>query len=87
MMASYDAKNAQAIARLVASGTQLSVLPEEVIKALRVALETVLDEEAAQNEQFKKILTNWRQFRADQHRWFSIADTRAELAVYRTDSK
>jgi TRAP-type mannitol/chloroaromatic compound transport system substrate-binding protein len=87
MMASYDAKNAQAIARLVASGTQLSVLPEEVIKALRAALETVLDEEAAQNEQFKKILTNWRQFRADQHRWFSIADTRAELAVYRTDSK
>jgi TRAP-type mannitol/chloroaromatic compound transport system substrate-binding protein len=87
MLASYDAKNAQAIARLVAAGTQLSVLPEEVIKALRVALETVLDEEAAQNEQFKKILTNWRQFRADQHRWFSIADTRAELAVYRTDSK
>src|SRR5258708_31951323 len=87
MLASYDAKNAMAIARLVAAGTQLSVLPEEVIKALRVALETVLDEEAAQNEQFKKILTNWRQFRADQHRWFSIADTRAELAVYRTDRK
>jgi len=87
MLASYDAKNATAIARLVAAGTQLSVLPEEVIKALRVALETVLDEEAAQNEQFKKILANWRQFRADQHRWFSIADTRAELAVYRTDSK
>jgi TRAP-type mannitol/chloroaromatic compound transport system substrate-binding protein len=85
MLASYDAKNATAIARLVAAGTQLSVLPEEVIKALRTALETVLDEEAAQSEQFKKILTNWRQFRADQHRWFSIADTRAELAVFRTD--
>ena len=85
MLASYDAKNAKAIARLVASGTQLSVLPEDVIKALRGALETVLDEEAAGNEQFKKILANWRQFRADQHRWFSIADTRAELAVYRTD--
>jgi TRAP-type mannitol/chloroaromatic compound transport system substrate-binding protein len=85
MLASYDSKNAQAIARLVASGTQLSVLPEDVIKALRGALEAVLDEEAAGNEQFKKILANWRQFRADQHRWFSIADTRAELAVYRTD--
>ena len=70
MLASYDAKNATAIARLVAAGTQLSVLPEEVIKALRVALKTVLDEEAAQNEQFKKILVNWRQFRAEQHRWF-----------------
>jgi TRAP-type mannitol/chloroaromatic compound transport system substrate-binding protein len=87
MLAAYDAKNATAIARLVASGTQLSVLPEEVIKALRTALETVLDEEAAQSEQFKKILVNWRQFRAEQHRWFSIADTRAELAVYRTDAK
>ena len=73
MMASYDAKNAQAIARLVASGTQLSVLPEEVIKALRVALETVLDD--------------WREFRAVQHRWFSIADARAENAVYRTDPR
>jgi hypothetical protein len=30
---------------------------------------------------------NWRQFRADQHRWFSIADTRADLAVFRTDQK
>ena len=85
MLASYDAKNAPAIARLVASGTQLSVLPEDVIRALRVATEAVLDEEAAQNPQFKKILTNWRQFRAEQHRWFSIADTRAELAVYRSD--
>ena len=85
MLASYDAKNAVAIARLVAAGTQLSVLPESVIKALRVALEAVLDEEAAQNEQFKKVLANWRAFRADQHRWFSIADTRAENAVYRSD--
>ena len=85
MLASYDAKNAPAIARLVASGTQLSVLPEDVIRALRVATESVLDEEAAQSPQFKKILTNWRQFRAEQHRWFSIADTRAELAVYRSD--
>jgi TRAP-type mannitol/chloroaromatic compound transport system substrate-binding protein len=84
MLASYDAKNAQAITRLVAAGTQLSVLPEDVIKALRSALEAVLDEEAAGHEQFKRILANWRQFRAEQHRWFSIADTRAELAVYRT---
>jgi TRAP-type mannitol/chloroaromatic compound transport system substrate-binding protein len=85
MLAAYDAKNATAIARLVAAGTQLSVLPEPVIKALREALETVLDEEAAANEQFKRVLVNWRAFRADQHRWFSIADTRAELAVFRTD--
>ena len=82
MLASYDAKNAKAIARVVAGGAQLSVLPPEIIKALRSALETVLDEEGAKSDQFKKILENWRQFRAEQHRWFSIADTRAEFAVY-----
>ena len=87
MQASYDAKNAEAIARVVAGGAQLSVLPDDIIKALRVALEQVLDEEAAGSEQFKKILVDWRAFRASQHRWFSIADTRAELAVYRTDPK
>jgi TRAP-type mannitol/chloroaromatic compound transport system substrate-binding protein len=87
MLAAYDAKNADAIARLVAAGTKLSVLPEEIIKALRVALEQVLDEEAAGSPQFKKILDDWRAFRANQHRWFSIADTRAENAVYRTDQR
>ena len=82
MLASYDAKNAKAIARVVAGGAQLSVLPPDIIKALRASLESVLDEEASKSDQFKKILENWRQFRADQHRWFAIADTRAELAVY-----
>jgi TRAP-type mannitol/chloroaromatic compound transport system substrate-binding protein len=82
MLASYDAKNAKAISRLVAGGAQLSVLPPEIIKALHSSLEVVLDEEGAKNPRFKKILDNWRAFRAEQHRWFSIADTRAELAVY-----
>ncbi len=45
----------------------------------------MLDEEAAGSEQFKRVLANWREFRAIQHRWFSIADTRADLAVFRTD--
>ena len=48
MLASYDAKNAKAIARVVAGGAQLSVLPPEIVKALRTALETVLDEEGRQ---------------------------------------
>ncbi len=82
MLASYDAKNAQAIVRLVGLGAQLSYLPPEILKALRAALESVLEEEGAKDPQFKKILDNWRQFRTEQHRWFSIADTRAELAVY-----
>ena len=47
-----------------------------------LALETVLDEEGAKSEQFKKVLENWRAFRAEQHRWFSVADARTEMSVY-----
>ena len=40
------------------------------------------DEESAKSEQFKKVADNWRAFRAEQHRWFSIADARTEMSVY-----
>ncbi|MGE0752918.1 MAG: TRAP transporter substrate-binding protein [Variibacter sp.] len=82
MMASYDAKNAKAISRVVAQGAQVSVLSPEIIKALRAALEEVLDEEGAKSPQFKKVLDHWRAFRNEQHRWFSLADARTEMAVY-----
>jgi len=81
-MASYDSKNAQAMKRLLASGTQIASLSPEILKALHDALESVLDEEGAKSPQFKKIADDWRSFRAEQHRWFALADTRAELAVY-----
>lgn len=87
MLASYDAKNAKAIVRLVSQGAQLSVLSPDIVKALRAATETVLDEEAAKSEQFKRVLESWRQFRAEQHRWFGIADARTEMAIYALQSQ
>ena len=82
MLAGYDARNAKAISRVVAAGAQLVVLTPEILRALRTALEQVLDEESAKSEQFKRMAENWRAFRAEQHRWFSIADARTEMSVY-----
>jgi len=82
MLASYDARNAKAIQRVVEQGAQLVVLSPDILRALRGALETVLDEEAAKSDQFKRTLDNWRAFRSEQHRWFSIADARTEMSVY-----
>ena len=82
MLAGYDARNAKALARVVAQGAVLTVLTPETLRALRTALEQVLDEEAAKSAQFKTVLDNWRTFRAEQHRWFSIADARTEMSVY-----
>ena len=58
------------------------MLTPETLRALRTALEQVLDEESTKSEQFKKICENWRAFRSEQHRWFSIADARTEMSVY-----
>ena len=66
----------------VAAGAQLVVLtPGNPARAAHRARQ-VLDEEAAKSEQFKSVLENWRAFRAEQHRWFSIADARTEMSVY-----
>ena len=70
---------------MVAAGAVLTVLSPEILRALRNALEQVLDEEAAKSAQFKTVLENWRAFRAEQHRWFSIADARTEMSVYAID--
>jgi len=82
MLASYDAKNAKAIASVIEKGAKLSWLPQDVLKAMKAASEAVLDEEAAKNETFKKVLTNWRAFRTEEHRYHSIADARAEMVTY-----
>jgi TRAP-type mannitol/chloroaromatic compound transport system substrate-binding protein len=75
-------RNPKALTRLVAAGAQLVVLSPDTLKALHTALEQVLDEESAKSEQFKRICENWRAFRAEQNRWFSIADARTEMSVY-----
>src|SRR5881392_380886 len=58
MLAGYDARNAKALARVVAQGAQLVVLSQNILRAVRTALENVLDEEAAKSEQFKNVLEN-----------------------------
>jgi len=69
---------------MVAAGTQLSVLPEEVIKAAGVAI-GVLDEKPRKRE-VKQIPRELAPVRADRTDEFYETDTRAELAVFQTDS-
>ena len=45
MLAGFDARNPKALTRLVAAGAQLVVLSPDILKALHIALEQVLDEE------------------------------------------
>ena len=74
MLAEYDAKNPQALMRLVRSGVKLHPFPQEVMIAARKAAFQIYEEEAKKNPAFKKIYVEWKRFRDLSIQWFKVAE-------------
>jgi TRAP-type mannitol/chloroaromatic compound transport system substrate-binding protein len=74
MMARYDAQNPPALARLIAGGTQLRAFPRDVMEAALLHSEALTEETAARNPQYRRIHQEWKRFRGESYRWFSVAD-------------
>ena len=74
MQARYDAKNPEALKRLILGGTQLRRFSNEIMEACYKATHELYDEIAAKNSRFRKIYEPWRKFRDEQIAWFSIAE-------------
>ncbi|MCC7547259.1 MAG: ABC transporter substrate-binding protein [Burkholderiales bacterium] len=74
MIASYDAKNPQALARLVSQGVQLHPYPKDILVAALAAANALYDEESARNPVFAKFYASWRKFRYEQTQWYRIAE-------------
>ncbi len=73
-MALYDARNGQALNDLVAAGTELREFPLEVLEAARAASGLLLDEIAATDSDFARVLEHWRSFRRQVTPWFNLAE-------------
>jgi TRAP-type mannitol/chloroaromatic compound transport system substrate-binding protein len=82
MMAKYDAKNPEALMRLVAAGVQLRQFPRPVLDACYKATFETYDELAAKSEDFKNIYASWRKFLADSNLWFRIAESNLDSYRY-----
>jgi len=74
MMAKYDAKNPEALRRLVAAGTQVKAFPRPVLDACYKVTQEVNEELAAKNPDFKTIYESWQKFIADSNLWFRVAE-------------
>lgn len=72
MLATYDAKNIDALQRLIDSGTELRRYPEDVMKAAEKAAFTLFDEYAAADADFKAIFEQWSKFRDGISKWNSL---------------
>jgi TRAP-type mannitol/chloroaromatic compound transport system substrate-binding protein len=74
LLTDYDAHNANALRRLVASGAELRAFPVEVLDACYDAAQEVYAEFNAKYPQFKKVYDNYMGFRDQTIPWFRLAE-------------
>jgi TRAP-type mannitol/chloroaromatic compound transport system substrate-binding protein len=86
-LARYDARNPEALRRLVASGTQLRAFPRPVLEASLKAANELYAELAQKSAHFKRIYEGWSRFRAEQFLWFRVAEASYDNFVFGSTSK
>jgi TRAP-type mannitol/chloroaromatic compound transport system substrate-binding protein len=74
MMTRYDAVNPPALRRLTEAGVSLVPFPDDVMDAALRVSEELLEEHAARDPAYRRILGEWRAFRGESYRWFAVAD-------------
>lgn len=81
MIAKYDARNPEAMRRLLGAGTQLRNFPRPVMDAFYKTSFETFEDLAQKNADFKKIYEPWRKFLTESNSWFRVAE--ANLDNYR----
>jgi TRAP-type mannitol/chloroaromatic compound transport system substrate-binding protein len=72
MLARYDARNNEALQRLLGQGVQLRAYSQEILEAAEVESFALSDELAANNADFQAIYEPWKAFRAGIYAWHNI---------------
>ncbi|MBD2313591.1 TRAP transporter substrate-binding protein [Desertifilum sp. FACHB-1129] len=72
MLAQYDAKNGEALKRLVDSGTQLAAYSPEIMQAAQKATFELYEESAAKDGTFREVYEQWKAFRQQVYGWDQI---------------
>ena len=82
MLARYDAKNTEALRRLVGQKAQLRAFPPAVMEACYKVAQELYAEFSGKYPEWKKIYGPWNQFREDQYLWFKVAENHFDNFVY-----
>lgn len=82
MTAEYDAKNPQALVKLLKAGVQMRRFSNEIMQAALKASFEFYNEEASHNPAFRKIFTEWEKFRRNQQAWFAANEALIEQFMY-----
>ncbi len=82
MLARYDSLNNEALQRLLASGTQVKGYSTEILTAAKEASFALYEEFAAKDADFKKIYTQWQEFRNRIYAWHKLNESSFTNFVY-----
>jgi TRAP-type mannitol/chloroaromatic compound transport system substrate-binding protein len=74
MQAKYDGRNPAALRQLVAAGTKLQRFPKDVLDSAYKESMALYSELSAKNPNWKKVYTDYANFRRDQNLWFRFAE-------------
>jgi TRAP-type mannitol/chloroaromatic compound transport system substrate-binding protein len=69
MLAKYDARNPEALLRIVKSGVSLHEFSQEIMGGAMKESFALYEEEAARNPSYRKVYTAWKRFREDSIQW------------------
>jgi TRAP-type mannitol/chloroaromatic compound transport system substrate-binding protein len=80
----YDARNPQAIKRLVAAGAQLRPFSQPIMEACLKSTNELYAEISSKNADFKKVYDNMLAFRNDEYLWWQVAEYTYDTFMIRT---
>jgi TRAP-type mannitol/chloroaromatic compound transport system substrate-binding protein len=83
MLAHYDAKNPEALLRLISRGVTVSLFPQEVLERLYREAEAYYKEINATNANFAKIFAHQREFQQLNNQYHQVADFQYDLMMMR----
>lgn len=74
MLAKYDARNPEALRRLIAEGAKIQRMPKEVMDAAFKASREVFAEFEAKSEDFRRLNAHYQKFLRDEYAWFRLSE-------------
>ena len=83
----YDARNPQALKRLVASGAQLRPFSQPIMEACLKAANEIYADISSKNAEFKKVYDNMVAFRGDEYLWWQVAEYTYDTFMIRTRTR
>ncbi|MEZ4417568.1 MAG: TRAP transporter substrate-binding protein [Gemmatimonadota bacterium] len=82
MLNTFDARNPEALRRLVAGGTQLRRFSTEILTAAQSATNEMLEEAASADATYRRVYDQWKTFRDSSFGWFSTNEKAYQDFIY-----